>query len=114
MGEIFSREAALRYAGGDEELRREFLAAYAEEGEKHCAALAKAAAARCWRDYENEAHAVKSTSKTVGAMAFSEKAKEQEMLAKNGKAAEILASWQPFLEEYRAVLQAAKAEAACL
>ena len=77
-------EKGLYYSQGDEELYKELLRRFVEEADAKKAALSKAYKEGDSKNYEIFIHALKSTSKMIGALELSDKAKELEELAKAG------------------------------
>lgn len=60
-----------------------------------------------WQGYGVIAHAVKSTSLTIGAAGLAEQAKQQEMAAKENNVQELQAHWEQFFGDYQNVLKEA-------
>ena len=60
-----------------------------------------------WQDYGIVAHAVKSTSLTIGAAGLSEQAKRQELAAKENRIGELKEHWEEFYLTYQGVLKEA-------
>ena len=77
-------ERGLYYSQGDEELYKMLLKRFVEESEEKKAALSRAYKDGDYRNYEIFVHALKSTSKMIGALELSDRAKELEELAKAG------------------------------
>ena len=71
--DFLNQDTGLEYCGGDEEIYREVIEGYLEEDRR--AELA---------NYLIVAHAIKSTSLTIGAVELSEKAKALELAAADG------------------------------
>ena len=80
--DFLNQEMALEYCAGDEEIYREILEGYLEEDRRE--ELARYYAAEDLANYRVVAHAIKSTSRTIGAEEVSEKAKALEYAAADG------------------------------
>ena len=94
-------EAGLAYCADDPEFYEEMLEAYIAEGRERVGELRRFFTARAWADYAIRAHSVKSTSRMIGATAFSELAREMEFAAREGRAGDIDARHAPFVAGYR-------------
>lgn len=81
-------ELGLEYCSQDLEMYQEILDMYVEEYEKKSVLIEDAFAMKNWKDYTTYAHALKSTSLSIGAKALSEHAKELEFAGKAIKAEE--------------------------
>jgi HPt (histidine-containing phosphotransfer) domain-containing protein len=86
----------------DEAFYLEMLEAYLEEDKQ--AELNRLFEAQEWENYHILAHALKSTSLSIGASELSAHAKELELAGKNGEYDFILAHHQPVMEEYDTLL----------
>ena len=93
-------ETGLGYATGDTEFYLEILRDYAAAYKDTKAALVKSFEEKDWKNYEIKVHALKGTSKTVGALEFSERAKDLEYAAKNGNTALIESEHEGLLDAY--------------
>lgn len=102
------KSIGLSYCGEDEEMYREVLQAYYEQGQKYCQEIPKLLEKKNWKDYGTIAHAVKSTSMTIGAAVLSEQAKQQELAAKEGREADLLQEAGAFFQNYQKVLEEAQ------
>lgn len=100
------REEGLRYCGGLKELYIEILEEYVKGENK--AALNRALEQGDLHDYGVCVHAVKSSSKTIGATAFSELAYRMEMAAKEGNEKTVHDKHADFIRQYDVVIKAAK------
>ncbi|MCR5281903.1 MAG: response regulator [Lachnospiraceae bacterium] len=76
--------SALRYCGGSMDFYLEMVADFAKEAEQKSKALQTFLDSGEISEYQTAVHALKSTSKTIGAMELSEQAKALELLAKEG------------------------------
>ena len=88
---------------GSEELLREMIQMFVD-GDKS-AEIQKYYEDEDWKNYQIQVHALKSTSKSIGADAFSELAKGQEQAAKNGEIAYVKEHHEDFIKAYRKLLQ---------
>lgn len=104
---LIDKDAGLPYCGNDEELYREFLQAYYEQGQEYVKKLLSFHDTGKWQDYGIIAHAVKSTSLTIGATGVSEQAKQQEFAVKENKLEELEEHWERFYQDYQNVLREA-------
>lgn len=77
-------ELGLDYCAGDEEFYREMLRMFSIQGMEKRAEIAALYESANWTDYAIKVHALKSTSLTIGAEAFSAQAKELELAGKRG------------------------------
>ena len=95
-----SVKTGLGYAAGDEdfylEILRDYAAAYGDTEN----ALVKSFEEKDWKNYEIKVHALKGTSKTIGAAGVSDKAKDLEYAAKDGNTAFIESEHESMLDAY--------------
>ncbi|MBQ6537362.1 MAG: Hpt domain-containing protein, partial [Eubacterium sp.] len=82
-------DSALEYCQGDEELYKDVLRDYVEDAQKSVQILNEALENNDMESYEIKVHAIKGTSKMIGADEIYETALELEMLAKEKKAQEM-------------------------
>ena len=94
-------EAGLAYCADDPEFYAEMLGEYADEARVGLEELERFFAGQDWERYGIRAHSIKSTSRTIGAAAFSELAREMEFAARAGRAGEIAARHATFVAGYR-------------
>ena len=99
-------KTGLSYCQNDEAFYRTILAEYAHEKEEKATRLNKNYEEENWHDYAIDAHSLKSTSKTIGAMTLAEKAAKLEKAANNEDAATIRAGHDKMMEEYEFVTNA--------
>ncbi len=93
-------ELGLGYCGGEENFYREMLRMFcAQSGEKQ-AELAALYESAVWGDYAVKAHALKSTSLTIGAEQLSAQAKELELAGKRGDGEFIQARHAALMRAY--------------
>jgi CheY-like chemotaxis protein/HPt (histidine-containing phosphotransfer) domain-containing protein len=93
-------DAALRYCGGDVGFYRELLSDYARSCPEKKAELNRCFESADWHGFEVSIHALKSTSKTIGAMNLSGKALALEEAADRSDADTIRANYPDFSQEY--------------
>lgn len=105
---MIDREVGLEYCAGSEEIYREVLEAYCEEGPAYLQKMKEYQALKDWKNYSVVVHTIKSNAKTIGALELSEAAKEQEMAAKSGDEETISAKWEQVYSAYQAALEEVK------
>lgn len=105
----FDTEAALRFCGGDEAFYNELLNDYAEECDNKAAELDGYLEQDDIKEYKVLVHSMKSSSKTIGAMELSEKAKGLEDASAAGDILYVKANHGHFLEEYKKTAESIKA-----
>lgn len=108
-GSKIDKSIGLNYCGGSEEMYKEIVRAYHQQGQKYIAAIPELCEKGEWKDYAVIAHAIKSTSLTIGARELSEEAKIQEQAAKEDKTDICAQGWEAFFENYKQILQEAEA-----
>ena len=101
--DFLNQEVALEYCAGDEEIYREILEGYLEEDRRE--ELVKYYEAEDLANYRVVAHAIKSTSRTIGAEELSDKAKALEYAAADGDFAYIRDNNDIVLNMYTDILQ---------
>ncbi|MBO4337083.1 MAG: response regulator [Lachnospiraceae bacterium] len=101
-------KAALAYCGGSMDFYKEMLTDYTTEFESKSAQLNEYLNEGKWKDYQIVIHALKSTSKTIGAMQVSGQAKELEDLAKQEKGEDIRKDHSGFMKEYEGLVESIK------
>lgn len=104
-GSKIDKSIGLNYCGGSEDMYREIVKAYHQQSAKYVAAIPELCEKGEWKDYAVIAHAIKSTSLTIGAKELSEEAKTQELAAKEGKTDVCEQGWKAFLENYQQILR---------
>ncbi len=107
--DFLDQEVGLEYCAGDEEIYREIIEGYLDEDRR--AELVKYFETEDLPNYRIVAHAIKSTSLTIGATELSEKAKALEYAAADGDMTyirehneETLALYSDILERIKAAL----------
>lgn len=94
-------ELGLDYCGGEDAFYREMLQLFSAQGEQKQAELTSLYESANWADYAIKAHALKSTSLTIGAETLSAQAKELELAGKRGDADYIRAHHDALLCAYK-------------
>lgn len=79
---VIDRESGINFCGGMEELYEEIVQDFASDVENRIANLEKFYKEADWKNYAIEAHAVKTTAKTIGADSFSEHSRLHEFAGK--------------------------------
>ena len=102
---LLHKDIGMAYCGEDAEVYHDILQAYYVQGRKYCQELPRLLDEKDWTNYGIIVHAVKSTSMTIGAPELSEKARQQESAAKEGKEAELLQGHAEFFRQYEQVLE---------
>ena len=97
------KDTALMYCGTVEDFL-ELVEVYCESGDKYQKTLKDTLADSNLKDYAITAHAVKSTSKTLGALELSELALGQEMAAKDENLELVKEKHEEFIKAYADVL----------
>ena len=105
--DFLDQEVGLEYCAQDEEIYREILEGYVEEDRRE--ELAKYYDAGDLPNYRVVAHAIKSTSLTIGATDLSAKAKSLEYAAADGDEAFIRENHAALLDMYSDILDKIKA-----
>lgn len=105
--DFLNQEVALEYCAGDEEIFREVLEGYLEEDRRE--ELARFFEAEDLPNYRVVVHAIKSTSRTIGAEELSDKAKALEYAAADGDIAYIRDNNAELVTMYSDMLEKIKA-----
>jgi HPt (histidine-containing phosphotransfer) domain-containing protein len=92
-------DEGLACCADDPEFYEEMLAEYAAEAPARIATLREQFDAADWKNYGISAHSAKSTSRMIGALVLSERAKELEFAAKANDAETIRGTHEPFLRD---------------
>lgn len=101
-----SLQDGLRYCQDDEDLYRELLGEYAGSSPEKMRDLQRFFEKHDWDNYAILAHALKSTSKTIGADALSQVAARAEQAAKEGDAASVGQCHARMMAQYDQVVEA--------
>ncbi|MGN0346494.1 MAG: response regulator, partial [Lachnospiraceae bacterium] len=102
---IIDKNIAMEYCDNDEEFFYSLLNIYLDESNTQKKNLSQAFEEKDWKNYAIYAHSIKSTSKGIGAVAFSEYAYQLEKAGKEENQAFIEENHGRFLAEYEKVLQ---------
>lgn len=105
--EFLDQEVGLEYCASDEEIYLEIIEGYLEEDRR--AELAQYFEAGDLANYRVIAHAIKSTSLTIGATDLSAKAKELEYAAADGDSGFIKEHHEELVSMYSDILEKIKA-----
>ena len=92
--------AGLAYCGGDEEFYKELLAEYAGDPDAKLEELTKYHDSKNWKDYSIKVHAIKSTSKMIGAMDLSSVALFLEEASKECDEEKVESKHKGLMESY--------------
>ena len=84
----------------DDELYQQVLKSYLEQGQDYKIQVPSHYEAKNWREYAIVAHAIKSSSLSIGAVTLSDLAKEQEFLGKAENEEEISRTYEAFFKEF--------------
>ena len=96
------------YCMDDKEFYCDMLSTYIEESEKKKKELAAALESGDIKAYTVTVHDLKSTSKTIGAEAFSDMALKLELAGKDGRLEDIKAGHDSLMKAYDAVMEEAQ------
>ena len=100
--DFLDTKTALGFCMNDEAFYLDILRSYMAQNKE--VELQRLFEAGDWENYMISVHALKSTSRTIGAMELSEKAKELEEYAKERNVAEIRELHESFLRDYRVLI----------
>ncbi len=101
---FIDQDTGLPYCGNDKEMYREILLAYYEQGQQYLREIKELYQQEQWENYAIIAHAIKSTSLTIGAASVSKQAKEQEFAAKENRFFDLKEQWEKFYQDYTGAL----------
>ncbi|MBO5088964.1 MAG: Hpt domain-containing protein [Lachnospiraceae bacterium] len=104
-----NEETGMQFCADSREVYMEMLEIYLEQGEEYMKKLPALVEQKDWKNYIITVHGLKGTSLTIGAEAFSEKAKEQEFAGKGEQYEFIENGLSDFLALYEKMLEAVKA-----
>ena len=104
--EYIDISAGLKYAGNREEMYFEVLQSYIEKGQEKIDSLDNMLKMKDWHNYTINVHALKSTSKTIGAVKLSELAAMLENAGKTGEYSIIESEHMQMIELFMRVLDA--------
>ena len=101
---LIDRNAAAQYYSGNDELYDSMLDAYILESETKAPLIDKYYKARDWKNYGAVVHALKSTSRMIGAMGLSEIAARMEAASNKKDEEAIYSEHEGMIELYKRVL----------
>lgn len=101
-------EAAIHYCGEDSDFYKEVLADYTKSWQEKIEELDGCLENADWHEFEVIIHALKSTSKTIGALELSRKAFSLEEAAEKKDEDSIRKNYPEFAREYRELAEAIK------
>ena len=102
---IIDKEVGINFCGGMEELYEEIVQDFAADAENRIAALDKYYKDGDWKNYAVEAHAVKTTSKTIGAENFAEHSRLHEFAGKEENIAYINEDYENYIATLRELVR---------
>ncbi len=109
LKDAIDEESALKYCMGSRTFLEKMLATFRKnEKTKQIETFFRA---KDWDNYRIVVHSLKGNALTVGALKLSEHAKELEYAARDDRIDEIMEKHEPFMKEYRALLDAIEARA---
>ena len=97
-------DMGINYSGGDESFYRQLLKEIANTPEEKIKLLQKYHDEKDWQNYAIKVHAVKSTTKMVGALEVSDMAKALESAAKKKDETVLERDHAPFMDKYKSLL----------
>ena len=106
--ELIDEKKGLVYCGNDMDTYREIVQVYVAESIENMQKLEKFLTEGDLKNYSIVAHAVKSTSLTIGAVKLSEKAKAQEFAGKEDRADDLKNAHAEFIELYNQTVACAR------
>ncbi len=104
------KSEAMSFCGGDESLYKELVDEYINDSDRKTFVLNESRSTGDWKNYAIIAHALKSSSKMIGAMELSETARRMEKAADVGDTAAIDKEHDSMLDLYSAVVDTLKKE----
>ena len=99
----FDTGKGISYCAGDTDFYKEMLTDYVKDYAGKKSELDKSFESEDWHDFEIKVHALKSVSKTIGAIPLSEAAFELEKAAKENGADYIKQKYKSFMDDYASV-----------
>ena len=101
----FNVDAALTYCMNDEEFLNELMGSFVESSDEKITSIVSYHDSGNWTDYSTYVHALKSSSRTIGADSLSSLAQAQESASKSGDVNGIESGYEKMLNEYRRVIE---------
>ncbi len=102
---MFDSDVGLNYAGGTMDTYLEILDLYVKKGVEKLEYMMQLFHEKNWKDYTIEVHALKSASRSIGALRLADLAKELEMAGKAGDYGKIEQKNTELCEMYDAIMQ---------
>lgn len=102
----------VEYCADSREMYLEILQDYCSESRKSKSLLEECMKKQDWKNFAVYVHSVKSSSKTIGAVDFSDEALKLEMAAKEGNIKIIQKEWPEFCVHFEQVIREAEQIAA--
>lgn len=99
------RETALKYCSNNEKIYKEVVEVYCTEGKEYLEKFSKYYKESDWKQYKVIAHALKGTSRLIGATVFAEKVYGMEQAAKQEDAEFLQREHLQFVEELEELLR---------
>ena len=104
----FNVDAALTYCMNDEEFLKELLVSFIDSEDEKTEAISSNYKERNWDDYSTYVHALKSSSRTIGADKLSDMAWTQENASKVRDEAVVDGGYENMMSEYRRIVKILK------
>ena len=108
LQELIVEADGILYCGGMVSLYEEMLAMFVEQSKQKPQEISKAFEEKDWKNYVILVHALKSTSKNIGAKGLSDRAEKLEAAGKEHDEEYILKNHESMMSLYQAVVEAAK------
>ncbi len=106
--DIIDKATGLHYCGDSEELYDIIIATYYEQGLNYIKQVKEFYEAKDWHNYRIVVHALKSSSKNIGAVNFSEESLKQEMAAKDENEALITSTFDEYYDNLLSLMDKVK------
>ena len=104
----FNVDAALTYCMNDEEFLKELLVSFIDSEDEKTEAISSNYKERNWDDYSTYVHALKSSSRTIGADKLSDMAWTQENASKVRDEAVVDGGYENMMSEYKRIVKILK------
>lgn len=102
------QKVGVEYCADSTEMYLEILQDYCSESQKIKKQLEECMKKQDWKNFAVYVHSVKSSSKTIGAVDFSDEALKLEMAAKEGDLKTIQKEWSEFCLHFEQVIREAE------
>lgn len=106
--DIIDKATGLHYCGDSEELYDIIIATYYEQGLSYINQVKEFYEAKDWHNYRIVVHALKSSSKNIGAVNFSEESLKQEMAAKEADETFITSTFDQYYDNLLSLMDVVK------